>query len=63
GEIQEKRLLLTDVLVPLIEPLSSKSLTGEASTSAAPATADPITTFSTTFAPSDDVPPLSIPDY
>nr|GEW82732.1 hypothetical protein [Tanacetum cinerariifolium] len=43
GEVKEKRLLLTDVITPLVEPLSSKSLTGEASTS-------PITTLSTTFA-------------
>ncbi|GJU83120.1 NRT1/ PTR family 2.13-like protein [Tanacetum coccineum] len=41
-------------------PLSSKSLTGEASTFAAPATSKPITTLSTTFASSDVVPPLSI---
>ncbi|GKB31378.1 hypothetical protein Tco_0870779, partial [Tanacetum coccineum] len=32
GEIMEKRLSLTDVMVPLGEPLSSRSLTGEAST-------------------------------
>nr|GEW62744.1 hypothetical protein [Tanacetum cinerariifolium]GEW62749.1 hypothetical protein [Tanacetum cinerariifolium] len=49
GEIKEKSLSLTDVTVPLAEPLSSKSLIGEASTSAAPATAGPITTLSTTF--------------
>ncbi|GKD44647.1 hypothetical protein Tco_1269292 [Tanacetum coccineum] len=54
---------LTDVMVPLVEPLSSKILTGKASTSDAPATADHITTLSMTFAPSDDVPPLSIPGY
>ncbi|GJU50193.1 hypothetical protein Tco_1219748 [Tanacetum coccineum] len=38
----------------------SKSLIGEASTSAAPAMSEPITTLSTTFASSDVVPPLSI---
>ncbi|GKA44226.1 hypothetical protein Tco_0736950 [Tanacetum coccineum] len=63
GEIQEKRLSLTDVMVPLVKPLSSKSLTGKARTSVAPATADPISTLSMTFAPSDVVPPLSVPDY
>ncbi|GJR12109.1 hypothetical protein Tco_0794761 [Tanacetum coccineum] len=41
-------------------PLSSRSLIGEASTSAAPASPEPITTFSTTFASSGVVPPLSI---
>ncbi|GJR95403.1 reverse transcriptase domain-containing protein [Tanacetum coccineum] len=60
GEIMEKRLSLTDVMVPLAEPLSSRSLIGEASTSAAPATSEPITTLSTNFASSDVVPPLLI---
>nr|GEY72773.1 hypothetical protein [Tanacetum cinerariifolium] len=50
GEVKEKRLLYTDVITPLVEPLSSKSLTSEASTSDAP-----ITTLSTTFAFSDVV--------
>nr|GEY12998.1 hypothetical protein [Tanacetum cinerariifolium] len=59
-EIMEKHLSLTDVMVPLAEPLSSRSLIGEASTSAAPATSEPITTISTTFASFDVVPPLSI---
>ncbi|GJW68883.1 hypothetical protein Tco_0123307 [Tanacetum coccineum] len=63
GEIKEKRLSLTDVMVPLVEPLSSKRLIGEASTSTAPATADPITILSMTFALSGVVPPLSVPDY
>ncbi|GJW46018.1 hypothetical protein Tco_0077664 [Tanacetum coccineum] len=62
-EIKEKRLSLTDVMVPLVEPLSSKILIGEASTSAAPATAERITTLSTTFATSDVVSPLYVPDY
>ncbi|GKC72364.1 hypothetical protein Tco_1118247 [Tanacetum coccineum] len=60
GEIKEKRLSLTDAMVPLVEPLSSNSLTGEASTSAAHATSEPITTLSTTFASSNVVPPLLI---
>nr|GEW04535.1 hypothetical protein [Tanacetum cinerariifolium] len=55
GEIKEKRLLLTDVITPLVEPLSSKSLTSEASTSAAP-----ITTLSTTFSSSNVVLPTSV---
>nr|GEW82508.1 hypothetical protein [Tanacetum cinerariifolium] len=49
GRIMKKRLLLTDVMVPLAEPLSSKSLIGKASTSIIPATAEPITILSTTF--------------
>nr|GEV15624.1 hypothetical protein [Tanacetum cinerariifolium] len=54
-EVKEKRSLLTDVKTPLVEPLSFKSLTGEASTSAAP-----ITTLSTTFASFNVVVPTSV---
>ncbi|GKC27810.1 hypothetical protein Tco_1035104 [Tanacetum coccineum] len=43
---------------PLTE--SNRSLIGKASTSVAPATSEPITTLSMTFASSDVVPPLSI---
>ncbi|GKF48312.1 hypothetical protein Tco_0141563, partial [Tanacetum coccineum] len=59
----EKRLSLTDVMVPFVESLSSKSLIGEASTSAIFATARPVTTLFTTFASFGVVPPLSISDY
>ncbi|GJW78828.1 hypothetical protein Tco_0140510 [Tanacetum coccineum] len=54
-EAKEKRLSLTDVMTPFIEHLSSKSLIGEASSSAAP-----ITTFSTTFVSSIIIPPSSL---
>nr|GEY86731.1 hypothetical protein [Tanacetum cinerariifolium] len=60
GEIMEKCLSLMDVMVPLAEPLSSQSLIGEAGTSAAPATSEPITTLSTNFASFNVVPPLLI---
>ncbi|GKA64656.1 hypothetical protein Tco_0764363 [Tanacetum coccineum] len=63
GEIIEKRLSLTDVMVPLAEPLSSRSLIGEASTSAASTTVELVTTLSTTFSSSSVIPPLSISDY
>nr|GEY56545.1 hypothetical protein [Tanacetum cinerariifolium] len=63
GEIKKKCSSLTNVLVPLVEPLSSKSLIGEASTSVAPATTEPVATLSMTFASSYVVPPLSISDY
>ncbi|GJV65885.1 hypothetical protein Tco_1476713 [Tanacetum coccineum] len=63
GEIMEKRLSLTDVMAPLAEPLSSRSLIGEASTSAIPSTVEPVTTLSTTLASSGFVPLLSISDY
>ncbi|GJT60845.1 hypothetical protein Tco_1004378 [Tanacetum coccineum] len=63
GEIMEKRLSLTDVVVPLAEPLSSKSLIGEASTSAISATVGPINTLSTTFASFGVVSPLLVSDY
>nr|GEW35171.1 Gag-Pol polyprotein [Tanacetum cinerariifolium] len=45
---------------PEDNPLSSRSLIGEASTSAASATSKPVTTLSMTFASFDVVPPLSI---
>ncbi|GJZ21871.1 hypothetical protein Tco_0558910 [Tanacetum coccineum] len=54
-EAKEKRLSLTNVMTHFVEPLSSKSLTGEASTSATP-----ITTLSTTFASSVVIPPSSV---
>nr|GEV67016.1 retrotransposon protein, putative, Ty1-copia subclass [Tanacetum cinerariifolium] len=50
-EVKEKRLSLTDVMNPFVKPLSSKSLTSEANTYAAP-----ITTLSTTFATSAIIP-------
>ncbi|GJX70095.1 hypothetical protein Tco_0307266 [Tanacetum coccineum] len=54
-EAKEKRLSLTDVMTLFVKPLSLKSLTGEASTSATP-----ITTLSTTFASSVVIPPSSV---
>ncbi|GJV53365.1 hypothetical protein Tco_1449106 [Tanacetum coccineum] len=58
----EKRLPRTDVMVPLSKPLSSKSLTGEASMSIALVTAEPVMTLSITFASSDVVPLLLTSD-
>ncbi|GJW31021.1 hypothetical protein Tco_0047896 [Tanacetum coccineum] len=53
-----------DVMIPLADPLSSKSLIGEeSSTSAIPATTEPITTLSTTFVSFGVVLPLSVSDY
>nr|GEX64707.1 hypothetical protein [Tanacetum cinerariifolium] len=63
GEIKKKCSSLMDGLVPLVEPLSSNSLIGEASTSVAPATTEPVATLSMTFASSYVVPPLSVSDY
>ncbi|GKB99051.1 hypothetical protein Tco_0985188 [Tanacetum coccineum] len=48
GDVAACRLSLMDVLVPLIKPLSVKSLTGEASTSGVPVMAT-TTALSTTF--------------
>nr|GEY75367.1 hypothetical protein [Tanacetum cinerariifolium] len=39
GYVASRRLSLSDVMVPLIEPLSAKNLVGEASTSMVPVTA------------------------
>ncbi|GJS44376.1 hypothetical protein Tco_0569419 [Tanacetum coccineum] len=65
GDVEARRLSLFDVMVPLIEPLSSENLLGEASTSGVPVTADVVTTLSTTFAQSVSVsvPPLLVADY
>nr|GEV33202.1 retrotransposon protein, putative, Ty1-copia subclass [Tanacetum cinerariifolium] len=54
-ELKEKCLSLTNVMNPFVKPLSLKSLTSEASTSAAP-----ITTLSTTFATSAINPPTLV---
>ncbi|GJR54263.1 hypothetical protein Tco_1096727 [Tanacetum coccineum] len=59
----EKRLSLTDAMVPLAEPLSSKNLIGKASASALPATAELVTTLSTTLASSSVVPPIFMSNY
>nr|GEY75947.1 hypothetical protein [Tanacetum cinerariifolium] len=50
-----RRLSLTDSILPLVEPLSAKNLTGEASSSAVLATAV-TTALLTTFAQTDPVP-------
>nr|GEW88041.1 hypothetical protein [Tanacetum cinerariifolium] len=49
--------------VVLVHSQVQRSLIGEASTSVAPATVEPITTLSTTFASFDVVPPLFVSDY
>ncbi|GJS45353.1 hypothetical protein Tco_0595474 [Tanacetum coccineum] len=59
GEVKEKRLSLADVMTPLVEPLSSRSLIGKASTSATLATTESITTLTTALASSDVIPPLA----
>ncbi|GKE69966.1 hypothetical protein Tco_1528038, partial [Tanacetum coccineum] len=51
------QLLISDALVPIIEPLSTKNLVGEASTSMVPATAV-TTALSTTFIQANTVPPV-----
>ncbi|GJW32412.1 hypothetical protein Tco_0052444 [Tanacetum coccineum] len=56
GEVAACRLSLTDVMVPLIEPMSVKSLTGEASTFRIPTMAT-TTALSTTFIQASTVPP------
>nr|GEX42408.1 transposase (putative), gypsy type [Tanacetum cinerariifolium] len=53
-------LSISEAMGPLVDPLSSKKLIGEASTSGVP-TAATTTTLSTTFAHS--VPPISVTDY
>nr|GEU55541.1 reverse transcriptase domain-containing protein [Tanacetum cinerariifolium] len=59
GDALACRLSLTDVIVPLVEPLSSKSLVGEASFSEVSATN---TALSTTFSQVSTVPPTPSTD-
>ncbi|GJS60993.1 hypothetical protein Tco_0655777 [Tanacetum coccineum] len=65
GDAEARRLSLSDAMVPLIEPLSSENLLGEASTFGVPVTIDAVTTLSTTFAQSVSVsvPLLSVADH
>ncbi|GKB24695.1 hypothetical protein Tco_0864096 [Tanacetum coccineum] len=57
------RLSISDVMGPLVEPLSSDNLVGEASTSGVPTTVAVTTALSTTFAQTGSVPPISVLDY
>ncbi|GKA07761.1 putative reverse transcriptase domain-containing protein, partial [Tanacetum coccineum] len=62
--VVEHRSALIDVWVPLVDPLSAKSLIGEASTSDSMSAAVVTTTaLSTTFASASYVPPITIEDY
>ncbi|GJV83799.1 hypothetical protein Tco_1523697 [Tanacetum coccineum] len=55
---------LIDVWVPLVDPLSAKSLIGKASTfDSVPAAVVTTTALSTTFASVSSVPPITIEDY
>nr|GEW04334.1 transposase (putative), gypsy type [Tanacetum cinerariifolium] len=54
-----RRLSLTDVIIPLVEPLSTKSLVGEASSSEVPATN---IALSTTFSQVSTIPPAPSTD-
>ncbi|GJS76919.1 hypothetical protein Tco_0873855 [Tanacetum coccineum] len=53
GDTAARRLSLTDAMVPLLEPLSAKSLTGEASTSGFPVMT---TSLSTMFVQANTIP-------
>ncbi|GJU52087.1 hypothetical protein Tco_1221642 [Tanacetum coccineum] len=57
------RLSISEAMGPLVDPLSSENLIGEASTSGVPATAATTTALSTTFAHTSSVPPISVTDY
>ncbi|GKF96765.1 hypothetical protein Tco_0292586, partial [Tanacetum coccineum] len=58
GDVVACRLSLMDAMVPLIKPLSVKSLTSESSTSRVSAMATTIA-LSTTFIQANTVPPTS----
>ncbi|GJW07441.1 hypothetical protein Tco_1569864, partial [Tanacetum coccineum] len=63
GDVTSHHLSLSDVMVPLIKPLSVENLVGEASTVCLPATAALTTVFSTTFAQTSYVPSILVLDY
>ncbi|GKB40694.1 gypsy type transposase [Tanacetum coccineum] len=58
-----RHLSISDVIGPLVDPLSSENLVGEASTSGVPTTVVVTTALSTTFAYSSSIPPISVSDY
>ncbi|GJV84800.1 hypothetical protein Tco_1524698 [Tanacetum coccineum] len=57
------RLSISEAMGPLVDPLSSENLIGEASTSGVPVAAATTTALSTTFAHTSSVPPISVTDY
>ncbi|GJU44529.1 hypothetical protein Tco_1201795 [Tanacetum coccineum] len=57
------RLSFSDVMVPLIEPLSAENLVGEASTSGVPAVVAATTALSTTFVQASFVLPIPALDH
>ncbi|GJV31108.1 hypothetical protein Tco_1391508 [Tanacetum coccineum] len=61
-EVASQRLSISDVMVPLIEPLFVENLVGEASTSGVPATVAATTALSTTFVQTSFVPPVPMLD-
>ncbi|GKA91896.1 hypothetical protein Tco_0813821 [Tanacetum coccineum] len=62
--VAAQRSALIDVWVPLVDPLSAKSLIGKASTSdSVSASVVTTTALSTTFASASSVPPITIEDY
>ncbi|GKA34189.1 hypothetical protein Tco_0720618 [Tanacetum coccineum] len=59
GDVASRWLSLSNVMVPLIEPLSSENLVGEASTSGVPEVVT-TTALSTTFIQASSVPPILV---
>ncbi|GJV02303.1 hypothetical protein Tco_1335872 [Tanacetum coccineum] len=60
GEVALHHLSLSDVVVPLIEPLSARNLVGEASTSGVPAAVAVTSALSTNFAQTGSVPHIPV---
>nr|GEV07225.1 putative transposase (putative), gypsy type [Tanacetum cinerariifolium] len=63
GDVASQSLSISDVMVPLIEPLSAKNLVGKVSTSGIPTTVAATTALSTTFVQAYSVPPVPASDY
>ncbi|GJW25241.1 hypothetical protein Tco_0039052 [Tanacetum coccineum] len=62
GDVASQRLSISEVMIPLIEPLSAENLVGEASTLGVPALIT-TTALSTTFVQTGSVPLVSVTDY
>ncbi|GJU92687.1 hypothetical protein Tco_1317443 [Tanacetum coccineum] len=61
-QLEDQVLSISDVLVPLIEPLSAENLVGEASTFGVPAMIT-TTALPTTFVQTGSIPQVSVADY
>ncbi|GKF21435.1 hypothetical protein Tco_0070073, partial [Tanacetum coccineum] len=63
GDVASQRLSISDAMVSLIEPLSSKNLVGKASTSGVSAAVTASTALSTNFVQASSILAILVSDY